>query len=309
MQIVQMYGRMACSEFALITGYFMVTSHKQDFTDKIVLTIADVMFYSLLITSAVLLINVDNVTINPLKSIFPFVFDNWFVVFYTILLLLIPTINKLIINLTQKELKKLLFMIIVIWSIIPTMTLNYWQFSNIDFFIVMYLIGAYIRKYGDHKNNYIHLVVALFAMITMAVSVLGFDILSITLQNDKFLRHAVDFKEYNNIFALIAAVYLFKFFVNMRFNNKIINWISPAVLGIYLISDNYLMRSIIWNIISPNANYVNKPYLHFVVKVLLVFIVCLLIDKIRNRIFAKWFNIRIVGFKNQMRDKLFKENI
>lgn len=65
-------------------------------------------------------------------------------------------------------------------------------------------------------------------------------------------------------------------------------WIAIQILSDRidknLISDYYLMRDVIWNTIYPNMDYVHFPYFHWIVKIVVVFIICTLIDKAREYI-------------------------
>lgn len=297
-QIVQMYGRMACSIFVLITGYFMGNSKRNSFYKKIIRLMLQLLFYSLVVTIAISIYEGGEDKINFLYSFFPFVFNNWYIVFYIILLLFVPMLNNLVQSLEEKKYKKMMIIMFFIWCVIPTLTLNYWKFSQIDFFIFMYLLGAYISKYGFlpwKYNNIWNLIISSVCMIIMAISVVIIDKLAIVTQNNKWLSYVYYFKEYNTIFACLAAVFLFVFFSNIRFYNKYINWMATSILGIYLIHDQYLIRDILWNKILPNAEYVEFPYIHWLMKIVLVFVMCLLIEKIRAATVGKFFEPRIIA--------------
>ena len=95
------------------------------------------------------------------------------------------------------------------------------------------------------------------------------------------------FYRYNSIFVLISAIALFIAFVNIKCKLPVrfIRFITPAVLGVYILHDNNYMREIIWNStlyckITGSANGVLHIFLMPVI-VTIIFIVCVMIEKIR----------------------------
>ena len=69
----------------------------------------------------------------------------------------------------------------------------------------------------------------------------------------------------------------------------VINTIASLIFGVYLISDNYLLRDVIWHDVFNNISYIYSPYLilHIFFSVIVVVISCLLIDLIRKYLFEK----------------------
>ena len=124
----------------------------------------------------------------------------------------------------------------------------------------------------------------------MILSVLSFDMLGYLLKNNIFILNATYFKYYNSILAVIWAASTFIYFIDVKFKSKLINFISSSVLGIYLIHENDLLKRYIWRGIFPNANYANFPYIHALIKVLCIFIICLIIDVIKRFTISKIFN-------------------
>ncbi len=287
-QLLQIGGKMACNIFLIITGYFMVKS-KVNYK-KIILLILEMIFYSILITLVFCGIGVIKIDFKILlKSIFPFFWGNWFIIYYIILYLLIPFLNSLIERLDKKTFKKMIILLFVIYSIIPTFTNRAWYFSPIDNFLVMYFIGAYIRVYNiefkKKYNNYIGIILNLGMLI---LSVIFIDILGYFLKLDILIKNACYFGSEYSFLSIIGAIFIFILFKNIHIESKIINWIASSTLGIYLIHDNEIVRDYFWNIFYPNKMYLNDNiFIHAILKCLLIFIICLLIDKIRILIFER----------------------
>jgi len=58
------------------------------------------------------------------------------------------------------------------------------------------------------------------------------------------------------------------------------------MLGVYLIHDDVIIRSYIWERFVPNVEYAYSNFLiiHAIVKVMVVFIICIILDKIITKI-------------------------
>ena len=88
-----------------------------------------------------------------------------------------------------------------------------------------------------------------------------------------------------NIVCIITSISLFCTFKNINFNNsKIINIISSATLGVYLIHDNNIIRPILWNkwLNIPMHSTLKTFPLFALCSILIVFIACTIIELIRG---------------------------
>lgn len=307
-QILSLFGRLSCSIFAMITGFYMVDRVDNKHYRKIIPIAAQLIFYSVLILAVVYVYDSSLIGLKEIiKSLFSVIWGNWYVVNYMIFFLLIPAINQMVNNLSRKNFTILVVVLIFVWSIIPTFT-KAWASSGVDFFIVTYLLGAYIKRcvYGkvNYKNIW-NLILGLFFGALLILSTLVIDLVAKCFNSELIFSYATYFKEYKTVIALPCAVFIFMFFSRISFESNIINYISKSTLGIYLIHENFLLRVIIWERIFPNVEYVNNPYLHSVVKIIAVFVVCLIVDIIRRetieKVFLKWFNKNCDGWVEKIK--------
>lgn len=273
-------GRLACDVFVLITGYFMI---KQKFNmKKVFKLILEMFIYSIVIYAILKCFNlVKNDTYTFIKALFPIVYGNWFVIYYIMIYLLSPFLNKMINNLNKTSHFRLICICILLWSIIPTITNNFWVWSSLDAFLVMYIIGSYLRLYPkEKKSNKINVLVLLIVVAVLVAISIYF------MYNGTFNDMKTYFHKLNNFFMVIVAIYLFKVFEHMNFVNKPINYISSSILGIYLIHDNEFMRSVIWTKIYNNMDYISSKYyiLQIGIKLVAIFILGLIIDKLVTKI-------------------------
>lgn len=163
---------------------------------------------------------------------------------------------------------------------IPTLTINTISSGELDFFIAVYIIGGYIRLHVDldRINSTKVKIFMLASIVALIGSVLFFDCLGITLKSDALIAKATWFKNYNSILAVCCAISVFIYFLKKKFYVGVINTISKTALGVYILSDSIVVRNYIWNVVLPNENYVDNPYLHAPIKILVVFVLCMLID-------------------------------
>jgi hypothetical protein len=143
------------------------------------------------------------------------------------------------------------------------------------------------REKVQYKNG-INLILALLASLLMLLSVIAFDVLGYISNKEGFIQKAFYFREYNMILPVICAISLFLLFSRIEFHNSFINVIAGTILGVYIIHDNSILRSYIWGEWFPNINYVESPYLHSIIKIVAVFVICVAIEIIRKNLIARW---------------------
>ena len=298
------------NSYVLITGYFQSQStFKQSKVWKI---INQSLFYRIIIIIIMLLIgtSIDKVTIY--KELFPIDrLEYWFIKVYLLLYLISPFINKLIKNLTKKEIQRLLVVLFIIVSIIPMITQNETFTNNgynIESFIFMYLIGAYLKKYKlqdsylfkklSKKLYKIVLIVIFFSMIMLNFTFFYF-FKHIDGTNSLLTYFAHDYYNlslyYNNPFIIIQSVCYYCFFESLDFKSKIVNNLSKLTLGVYMIHDNNFIRPYISKIpgisVSKIYSYSFISYLFSVA--ITLYLVCSLIEYLRQVIFKFIYNLKL----------------
>ena len=283
-------GTIANITFVIITGYFMVKS-KPNYK-KVIGLILDMIFYSYVIFAILYASGVIQIGGKDLiRTVFPMLFGNWFCIHYICLYFFIPVLNYILNGMSKRDIEKTIFIMFVLISVIPTFTTAF-EFSKHAAFILAYFVGGYIRLFMNQKNN-IKIVTKILLLDIAAIIFLisGMIYAGLYLQNEKIIAFSSHFLTSNDsIFAIIFAICLFFIFKNLKIkNNNIINGIAASVLGIYLIHDNVYMRPLIWTKIIPNNLYFDKWcfFAFAITKILVVFLICLVIDRIRIIVFGK----------------------
>lgn len=296
--------------YVLISGYYLSSSKVR--LSKVLLLILQVYFYTLLISGAMMLVGA--YTVKPddkldrmLKYLFPISSEHyWFVTAYVIMYLLAPVMNAAVNALKRKQLKTVIIGLLTwfcfIKSIVPVKFGTDRMGYDFGWFICLYLIAAYIRKYNvvlfiDAKKSAL---VYLVSVVVIAAFSLVF--YKINLATGNFNYYAEVPCHYNFFFALTGALGLFSVFRFMRLKENLfaeaIRIIAPYTLGVYLLHMHFEIadRWVEWieHIIgeTPLDNALTF-FIHLVVSVLIVFFAGIFVDWIRKYIFN--FFGRVLG--------------
>lgn len=139
-------GKLGVSVFVLISGYFS-TGHKLNYRRLATLEF-EVLFYSIGLYLVSLLTDLE-ISRSDLKVLFPVIFSEyWFITDYLILMLLSPFLNAAICNTEKKSLKNIILLSICIWSLLPCLLRENTTYSDLIWFIVLYILAAYLKNTG-----------------------------------------------------------------------------------------------------------------------------------------------------------------
>lgn len=242
--IIWMFGELGVNVFALISGYFMADQERPFKRRKICLMWIQVLFYSMLATiveSKMGILEIDQTSI--LQTIFPITYKGWwYMSAYFVLYFLAPFLNKGLKALERKEYCRLIWCLLTIFSIWPTIigifdnnTEVFLFYNRFIWIIVIYCVGGYIKKYGVYKekwtlHHWVYIHVAMW-VITL-LSIIGMPENGIS---EKIKIRNTYFWQPNSIVMVALAVSLFMIFSCIRVKrNRIISYIASCTLGIYL---------------------------------------------------------------------------
>ena len=290
-QILSMGGKIGVDCLILITGYFLITSTFK--YKKLLKLVLEVFFYSVLFMAIFYSRGMAPYSKKVvIESLFPLTYDMyWYATAYVVLYMLSPFINSFIRGLNGKSLVKLIILLVILWSVLPVLT--YGQapgYSNLGWFILLYLIGAYIKLYPNlyFNRRLINLAVALISFAVMVSSVILFNFKGITISF--YADHATYLREMNMFPVLLCSVCLFLFFKNLKIGkNKWINTVAMSTFGVYLIHNNYFVGPYLWEKVFKNTLYLESPSLisHALSTVMIVFCGCTIVDQIRINLFER----------------------
>ncbi|MBM6666749.1 acyltransferase [Lacrimispora saccharolytica] len=291
-QSLQVGGKIGVAIFVIVMGYFSVYSGYKK--TKAIKLWAEICFYSV---SGMFIVSLLNKTLNSLTveriiyAFFPITsFQYWFATTYFILYLLVPYINKMIINLSSVELKKLISLLLIVWSVIPTFFELSVVYSQLGLFVLLYLIGAYLRLFPDKfTTNYKYgLLITVGVYFFYIICIIVFDYAG--KYNPHLGKYATYGAEENSIFTIVCAVSLFCCFKNLKIkNSKYINYFAQSMFGVYLVHDNNYVRYFLWREIFKSNEKIYSRYfvLYSIGIIFLVFCCSVFIDIFRREVLVK----------------------
>ena len=285
-------GKTGVNIFILITGYYSYKILKIKY-HKLAHLGLKTTFYSVLLTIAAFITGSAAISKKILlKSFFPLIFGNgyWFIIIYFELCLLMPILNKVIIDLDKKEHEYFLLTGFIIFTVLPFVIqpyieINEFGYSNLIWFIYIYFLGAYISKYNisDRFENKMLLSLLLIGSIFAHIV---FSVLSSIEFGPSILKPMINsLASYNAnaIFPLFISIIFMILFTKISIKeNKLLASLGAATFGIYLFHDNANFKTFLWGkLFHIPELYVSKLFIpaSFVV-VIIIFIAGYLLDLI-----------------------------
>lgn len=292
---IVMGGHIGVNIFVLISGYFLITSSGKFLNFKKILRFwGQIFFYSISIFVIFSLLHVHDYGVKTfIKSVFPITFSSWwFASTYFVLYIIHPFLNIFLNSLNKKNYQILLMMLIIIWSVIPTFTTSGFQCNPLWWFVTLYAIAGYARRYGfnpAYTTKTYFILWGILSVLTYFSSVI-FTVLGTRWK--VFSTHTSYFYGEQTLPALLISITLFMAFVTLKIGyHGLVNKLATATFGVYLIHDSNIVRPFLWIDVFQNFQYQNSifliPYSIFVV--IFVYIICTGIDLMRQHIFEKPF--------------------
>ena len=314
------------NSFILITGYFQCKS-KMRF-GKVLSLNNMTWFYKVVIMLIFIgfgIVAPDIISI--IQTLLPIDFGiYWFISSYLILYLISPILNKVIDNSTKKDLQKIIIILFIIVSLLSTLTrdvfFNTVTGRSLSTFILLYFIGAYIRLYPINTSYFmkpftletkrlIYVILFLFCAIFSTFCWLGYDYLG---QFGSVAREISAILGYIHIsfvspLVILQSIFYFLIFSTFTFRSKKVNFIAKYVLGIYLIHENIYIRTYLYDWLGfSNIESVTIKTLLFVIIIsVAIFIICLIIEMIRQIIFKLIYNSKLARANRKWYQNYFKK--
>ena len=299
------------NSYILLSGYFQCKS-KFKMSKVLSLNNAD-WFYRiiyLILFSALGIVEADHISI--FLGIMPFDYNNyWFINNYLLLYLMSPLLNRIITTCNRKQFKNIIIASFIIISVISTITMDCtvdaFSGRSIETFVLLYLIGAYIRLYPPEmwqklknwtreKCQLIYFLGYIFMALLSFMAVLLHQDMSPLGELMRFLGNIIN--NFHITFAspiiIIETVFYFLFFRTLTIKSKLINKISPACLGVYLISENYYVRTKLYDLLGITKIIVTRKVIILsILAAVCIFILCSMIELLRKWLFKKIYNTKL----------------
>lgn len=296
--LVEAFAIVAVNVYVLITGYFMCESSMK--IKRLVEIVCQVLWYTILIPVVLTVLGLVEPSFNMydlLQFVFPVHMKHyWFVTAYVILMLLVPFLNAGIQNMSQKQLLVSTGLLTLYQtmpkSILPVKFTDDEAGNHVLWMVCLYLIAAYIRKYGIPFFNslkksllcYVGSALCIFfSLIVMRVVYFKLDAFGESLN---FAYH------YNHVLCLAAAVSLFYTFKYWNFKDsgvsRFVGKVAPYTFGAYLVHEHILVRNLWpnWLHVVPTENVI-LFLINLIWKVSFVLAIGLILDWLRSLVFKR----------------------
>ena len=169
--IASLGGKVGTVIFVLIGSYYMSDGNMNG--KKIYSILIEVWFYSILLGGFYFILSQGITIKNIFAMVFPVIsYQYWFVTCYILLMFVSPFLNSGINNLSKDLLKYIIIVGILIWVILPTIGIEL-IFNSYIYFVLLYLIAAYTRKYIDLSNYKKHFVFGITYYMMIIFSAIG----------------------------------------------------------------------------------------------------------------------------------------
>ncbi len=269
--------------FMLISGYFMCESKRRNIWRPIELIVQVMVFREAIYITRVIIGNTPFSFKTLITTLLPV---NYFVILYCVVFLISPFINMMIERLTEKAMRTLLLLSILLFAVFPTfvdmigelrgaefvglssigMYGSQWGYTIVNF-VLMYLIGAYLRT-GYSKIQRWSSGKLVVGLIICAVAMIAWARI-----NDKvgfFTERSA--WEYCNPLVIAEAVIIFCLFQRIDIGtNKVINKLAEGVFTVFLLHQVFIPHLKIERFVTGNPAIM---VLHIVGSIVVIYFVC-----------------------------------
>lgn len=253
--VISAIGNLGVSCFVLLSGYFGLKFKIHRFIQLILIT----TFYTVIsfIANNGLVFNISffDSLIVVLR------YKNWFIACYLILMLLSPFINKAMEALSKIEYDKLLIILFVTFSVLPTLFISYYYtiLTNggkcLVYILFLYIIGRYLSLFYSEKEISKSKCLLFFLFLTILIVALNVTISYV------FHRECRIFSMDCSPLILFSSLCVFFLFKGLALKSKLVNSIAASVLAVYLL-DN--LRLYVSDHIFDITLYAESDFLFFI---------------------------------------------
>jgi len=304
-QLINAFCYCAVNVFILISGYFGIKPKVKSFANLYLM----LGFYVFVLYHAYLYVTGGAVNRwSLLYAIMPVSYAPgwWFIKCYVLLYLVSPILNAAIGTFDRKRFQ---------WVLILLMIVNLyfgfyrnWDFANYGFsishFIFMYFIGAFIHKYDKAWRR------KFIVRQSQYIYIIGSVILGLlTILNVKYWHNTTSAwlytVNYNHPLLILNSIGIFLFFLSLGFRSRVINYVAPSVLAVYLIHECEWFSSSYYEMVARCWESCPEGILRFLflfVWCIGVFLISVAVDQLR-KIVTKPIVEKVEGLYQKCKDK------
>ena len=288
--------------YVFLSGYFLSKSRIKP--SRIIQLICQVYFYTILISVAMMIVGVyvvhtDDSVFKTVQYLFPISSEHyWFVTAYIIMYVFAPIMNAAVEVLTRKQLKYTILGLLIwfcfIKSVVPVMFVTDHFGYDYGWFLCLYLIAAYVRKYDVVLFYNAKRSALVFVFSCLMIGIMSIAIYYYNLRFGGLNYYAEVPIHLNFIFTLTGSLGLFSLFRYYKMKEgwfaDVVRFIAPLTFGVYLLHMHIEIKDrwVIWltHLLGdvPTGSIILYLW-HLIRSILLVFAAGIFVDWIRKMIF------------------------
>lgn len=285
---MEIFSYSAVNCFALISGYNNL--NKTIKYNKFLYLWGSIIFYNIIIGFIFSLFLKQN--LFSINMFMPIITDEyWYFSGYFLLFLLMPILNAGINNCDKKYFKNILLMLVIIiicsFKYQDVFLLNN-GYSTL-WLIILYIIGAYIKKYNPFKNINKNIFMLIFILSNFFIFLSK--IFLETIRNNNGIINDVNiFINYTSLPIIISSIFLFLFFErsNIKENNLIKIFSKHAFFSYIIHCNPFVWENLIKNSFIFCSTLSSCKIIFIVIlSAVFIFICSVLIDILKEKLFIK----------------------
>ena len=275
--------------FVLISGYFSIKADYRKLR-KIHLMM---LLYAFLDYGLTIFMGADFQVREAFHCLFPiFTRRHWYLTCYFVLAILSPYLNLLTEKLERKQLRNLVIVSLLVFNVLPILpdfAITNDGGKGVCQFVILYLLGRYIRIYQVNKREHRWKYLAMACV--MLLITFGGNVALTALSGNAISWFASD----GSITVILCAVFVFLFFESLTYASTAINKLASYVVAVYVSEATVRM---VLNRYIEVTDYMDSFGLVFVVLLYALFtaIVAVVIEAVR-RALCTWFGDRYVSWE------------
>lgn len=256
-------GNLGVDIFVIISGYYLCT---RDFRIRSLFKLlVQVWFFSYFSLVIYLACGYSISGQELIRAVFPVIFgEYWFFTAYFVLLLLTPHINLFLAHAARVQLRTCLYSMLVLWCLIPTLTTKDMAGTPLLQFVMLYLLGAYLRLYPQNIFSHPRFRRAVEAISTLLLFASSVVLSLLGEQVPMVSGHETTFYSRTSVLVVGLAVGIVASAVYRKpWTNRYVNRVASCAFGVYLLHDNPLLRKPLWSVWFRNNAFYNSEILIF----------------------------------------------
>lgn len=266
--------------FVLISGWFGIRANSKGLAKYIY----QVFFLLWGIYVVMLCMGETSLSVHGIKISLGLTKEYWFVMAYLGMYILSPVLNAFCENASEKQFRMLLIVFYCFQSYFCWLSgfLNYFEGYSVVFFCGLYLTARYFRLYPMKiVNNNAWVIYIVCCLLVFCMASFG----------EWKMCNALRMLRYDNPLVIVSAISLLIVFSRWHMQSKFINWLAASCFAVYIIHFNpfvfiYFKKGVLY--ITNKIDGI-EFLIVLGVYILFVFLVCVIIDKIRVFSWIKFF--------------------